>query len=362
MLRLSDSQALAWLTTAPLLFLQERAQRRRFSQHPQRTVTFVLDTNPNYTNICDIGCSFCAFRRTRGDRDAYVKSSDQVMEDIRRAARAGLTTVLLQGGIHEDITIDYLVDLVKRTRREFPSIHPHFFSAPEIHHAANVSGISVAEALQRLYDAGQRTIPGGGAEILSPSVHRRISPRKTSPAEWLDVHQAAHRIGFKTTATMMYGHVEPPEAIIEHLSSLRALQDTTHGFLSFIPWSYKRDNNPLGRHILQTASTDLYLRIIALSRLFLDNFDHITASWFGEGKSAGVQALTFGADDFGGTVCEEAVHRAAGHVNTTTAAEVRAMIMAAGFQPVERDALYISRETVPSQPFACSEIVHPTPL
>jgi cyclic dehypoxanthinyl futalosine synthase len=340
MTRLSKSEGLSLFTSASLQELQERAQAVRQRLHPQPKVTFVLDTNPNYTNICDTACSFCAFRRQKEDADAYHKSPEQVMEKIRKASTAGLTTVLLQGGLHAQVSIDYLVELVKRTKKQFSSIHPHFFSASEIHHAAMVSGISVREALQRLYDAGQRTIPGGGAEILSPTVHQRISPNKLKPREWLEVHRTAHEIGFRTTATMMYGHVETPDDVLEHLTVLRSLQDTTMGFLSFIPWSYKRENNPLGRYVRGHASSKMYLRIIAFSRIFLDNFAHITASWFGEGKRAGIKALQFGADDFGGTICEEAVHKAAGHINTTTHDEVMAMIRKAGFMPVQRDSFY----------------------
>ena len=338
--RLTPSEGISLYTSASLQELQALAQSVRQSKHPKQQVTFVLDTNPNYTNICTTGCAFCAFRRKKEDADAYHKSPCQVMDDVRRAHAAGLTTVLLQGGLHPSVTIDYLVELVRRTKEQFPSIHPHFFSAPEIQYAAQTSGISVREALQRLYDAGQRTIPGGGAEILSSRVHQRISPHKLSPQGWLDVHKTAHEIGFRTTATMMYGHVETAEDIIEHLSSLRTLQESTRGFLSFIPWSYKRENNPLGRYVTETASAEAYLRIIAFSRVFLDNFDHITASWFGEGKSAGIAALRYGADDFGGTVCEEAVHRAAGHINTTTTDEVKAMIREAGFEPAQRDSFY----------------------
>ena len=340
MARLSKTDGVSALTSAPLPQLREKAQEIRKKLHSQDTVTFVLDTNPNYTNICDTACSFCAFYRKKSAPDAYHKSVEQVMEDIRRASDAGLTTVLLQGGLNEQVSIEYFVNLVKRTREQFPSIHPHFFSAPEISYAAKKSGISIREALHRLYDAGQRTIPGGGAEILSSRIHRRISPHKLTPHGWLEVHKAAHEIGFKTTATMMYGHVESTEDIVEHLWCIRELQDATGGFLSFIPWSFKRENTSLGRYVDNHATTEMYLRLIAFSRIFLDNFPHITASWFGEGKPAGIEALHFGADDFGGTICEESVHRATGHINTTTQDEVKCMIKKAGFEPVERDSFY----------------------
>lgn len=338
--RISKSEGVFLFTTATLQELQDRAQKMRLHKHPHETVTFVLDTNPNYTNICDVSCTFCAFRRTKEAKDAYHKTPELVMKDIKRAYEAGLTTVLLQGGLHESVTIEYLVALVKSAKEEFPSIHPHFFSAPEIAYAAKKSKVSIQEALCKLYDAGLRTIPGGGAEILSSKVQQRICPNKLTPQEWIQVHMTAHRIGFLTTATMMYGHVETPEDIVEHLDVLRSAQDSTGGFLSFIPWSYKRENNPLGRYVLEHASPEMYLRIIAFSRLFLDNFDHITASWFGEGKPAGIQALHYGADDFGGTIAEEAVHKATGHINITTKEEVMSMIREAGYEPAQRDSFY----------------------
>ena len=338
--RLSREEGLSLFTTASLNELRIHAEEIRQRKHPGKEVTYVLDTNPNYTNICHVGCAFCAFRTNKNAPGAYHKTVPEVMEDIRRASNAGLTTVLLQGGLHEEVTVDYLVSLVRATREQFPSIHPHFFSAPEIEYAARISNMSVRDALLSLYDAGQRTIPGGGAEILSLFVHHRISPKKLSPSGWLSVHRTAHEIGFTTTATMMYGHVETPADIIEHLDSIRSLQDLTSGFSCFIPWSYKRQNNPLGRLVPSTASLDDYLRIIAFSRLYLDNFDHISASWFGEGKGAGVEALHYGADDFGGTVCEEAVHKAAGHDNKATQDEVKNLIRQAGFVPVQRDSFY----------------------
>ena len=338
--RLSREEGLHLFTTAPLRDLRVRAKAIRQDLHPGGTVTFVLDTNPNYTNICHVGCSFCAFRTSKTAPGAYHKTVSEVMEDIQRAFDSGLTTVLLQGGLHDGVTVEYLVSLVRAAKERFPTIHPHFFSAPEIDHAARMSHMSIRQDLLALYDAGQRTIPGGGAEILSPSVHQRISPNKLSPSGWLAVHRTAHEVGFTTTATMMYGHLETPSDIIEHLDAIRSLQDETHGFLCFIPWSYKRGNNPLSRLVSTTASLDDYLRIIAFSRIYLDNFSHISASWFGEGKEAGVTALQYGADDFGGTVCEESVHKAAGHDNKATTFEVKDLIVRAGFLPMQRDSFY----------------------
>ena len=245
-----------------------------------------------------------------------------------------------QGGLHEGVTIDYLVELVRRTRKEFPSIHPHYFSAPEIHHAASLSQISVREALQRLYDAGQRTIPGGGAEILSPRVHQRICPRKLSPSGWLGVPGLAHEIGFRTTATMMYGHVETPEDIIEHLACLRSLQDETRGFLSFIPWSYKRENNPLGKVVTQTASPEMYLRIIAFARLFLDNFPHITARGSERGRELASKRFIMGLMILEGRSVKRLSIKLQGMRTRPRKTKSDQWSRQAGFEPIERDPLY----------------------
>jgi len=339
----SKNEWLKLFTKEPLCSLKEEAQKIRFQKHPKREVTYVLDTNPNYTNICTIGCLFCPFRRSPHDPDAYHHSPDAVMNQLEKASKASLTTVLLQGGIHAKVTAEYLIELVKRARHEYPSLHPHFFSAPEIYHAAKTSNIPVENMLEMLWEAGQRTIPGGGAEILSSRVHAQISPKKISPDQWIDVHRKAHKIGFRTTATMMFGHVERPEDIVIHLEAIRSLQEETGGFSAFIPWSYKRANNPLGKKALTAAPAELYYRIIAFSRLYLHNFDHISASWFGEGKEVGAKALHFGANDFGGILYEEHVHKAADHLLSITTEELRSLIETQGFSSQERDAFYQKR-------------------
>jgi cyclic dehypoxanthinyl futalosine synthase len=338
--RISFDEGLRLFQFAPLEELKERANAIRFTMHPKPYVTFVLDTNPNYTNICDIDCTFCAFYRKEGAKDAYFKSVDEMRKHFEFARKAGVKTVLLQGGVHDKITIDYLVRLVRLAIEEFPDIHPHFFSAVEIWNAAKVSNISVRDALQALWNAGQRTIPGGGAEILSESVRKRISPKKIGPDGWLSVHTQAHAIGFKTTATMMYGHVEQPLDILNHLEALRSAQDTRAGFSSFIPWSYKRTNTALRRVAKHWAGKDAYFRILAFSRIYLDNIPHIGASWFSEGKTIGIESLHYGADDFGGTILEENVHRATDFINKTDANGVLQMIREAGFEPAERNSFY----------------------
>jgi cyclic dehypoxanthinyl futalosine synthase len=230
--------------------------------------------------------------------------------------------------------------MVERTVREVPGVTPHFYSTSEIIGMAEVAGLSVPQVLERLWQAGQRTIPGGGAEILSDRVKKKISNKKGLSADWLEVMREAHRIGFKTTATMMYGHLECDEDIVEHLEAIRRLQDEYHGFTAFIPWSFKPGNTPLEKIIPTYATPTRYLQILAFSRIYLDNFDHIQASWFSEGKKTGQIALHFGADDFGGTLQEENVHAAANFVNTTNTEECIALIHGAGFAAAQRTTLY----------------------
>jgi dehypoxanthine futalosine cyclase len=308
--------------------------------HPEPLVTFVVDTNPNYTNVCDVDCTFCAFYRSPGDGEAYTISIDEMLEKIGRAAELGATTVLMQGGVHPGLPLDYYVDLVRSVRQRYPTVTPHFWSAPEIQGMTRVSGLSVREVLARLKEAGQTTIPGGGAEILSDRVRRKISHKKGTSEAWLEVHREAHALGFRTTATMMYGHVETDEDIIEHLDSIRELQDLHHGFTAFVPWSFKPGNTPLIKKFPRHAGPNQYLRILAASRLYLDNFEHVQASWFSEGKKAGQVALHWGADDFGGTLFEENVHACTGFINQTSVEEIQTLIREAGFRPAQRTTLY----------------------
>jgi cyclic dehypoxanthinyl futalosine synthase len=338
--RITFDEGLRAFRFAPLEDLQEQAQAVRFEKHPDKAVTFVLDSNPNYTNICDADCTFCGFYRKKSAKDAYNKTVDEVMLHLDYAQKAGLTTVLLQGGVHDQITVEYLVSLVKAARERYPDIHPHFFSAIEIWNAAKVSNMTVKQALEALWDAGQRTLPGGGAEILSERVRLQISPKKMTPGGWMDVHTTAQQIGFRTTATMMYGHIEDPEDILIHLDSLRKAQDQYGGFSSFIPWSYKRDNTALRRKVKGWAGTDSYFRILSFARIYLDNFDHVAASWFSEGKETGMKALQYGADDFGGILVEENVHRATNFINKTDHNGVLQMIREAGFEPRQRNSFY----------------------
>jgi cyclic dehypoxanthinyl futalosine synthase len=338
--RLDRAEGLWLLTEAPLLPLGSLAQDARRRRIPDQHVTFVIDSNPNYTNVCITDCQFCAFYRKPGDKEAYTLTVEEVMAKVEAASRQGATTVLLQGGHNPALPLSYYLSLVSETRRRFPGVTPHFFTASEIQTMAGVAGKPVADVIALLKDAGLHTLPGGGAEVLSERVRRRIEPKKGGPAAWLDVHREAHRQGLKSTATMMYGHVEGPEDVLDHLDAIRELQDEYDGFTAFVPWSFKPGNTLLEKWIKHYKGPNAYLRMLALSRLYLDNFPHIQASWFSEGKRAGQVALHWGADDFGGTLFEENVHAAADYVNKTTVDEIIALIREAGFTPAQRTTTY----------------------
>ena len=328
------------LTEAPLVEVGALAQAVRFQRIPDRRVTFVIDSNPNYTNVCITDCQFCAFYRKPGDPEAWTLTVEQVLEKVEFAAEKGATTVLLQGGHNPALPLEYYLDIVRETRRRFPQVTPHFFTASEIQTMAQVSGLTMPDVLRRLREAGQDTLPGGGAEVLSERVRKRIEPKKGGPKAWLDVHREAHRQGFRSTATMMYGHVEEPDDIIDHWEAVRDLQDEQHGFTAFVPWSFKPGNTLLEKWIKTYKGPSTYLRMLAASRLYLDNFDHVQASWFSEGKRAGQVALSWGADDFGGTLFEENVHAAADYVNKTTVDEIITLIRDAGYTPAQRTTEY----------------------
>lgn len=338
--RLTRDEGLQLLKNGELLELGAAADTVRRRKIPQPWVTFVVDTNPNYTNVCNVDCIFCAFYRHEGEAGSYTYSVDEMIQKFKETAQKGVNTILLQGGVNPNLPFEYYLELVRRTRAEVPEVHPHFFSTSEIKGMAEVSGLTVREVLQQLKLAGLNTIPGGGAEILSERVRKKISHKKGSPAEWLDIMREAHLLGYKTTATMMYGHLETDEDIITHLESIRSLQDETGGFTAFIPWSFKPGNTPLERIIPTYATPTRYLQIIAFARVYLDNFPHIQASWFSEGKKIGQIALHFGADDFGGTLVEENVHAAANFVNKTSTEEVIQLIRESGYLPAQRSTLY----------------------
>jgi len=338
--RISFEEGLDLFQNASLEDLKVKANEIRQLKNPGNFVTYVIDTNPNYTNVCTADCLFCAFYRKPGKEGGYTLSVEEVMTKIAQSQKLGVTTVLLQGGLHPDLKMDYYVTLIKETKKRFPGVTPHFFSAPEIYNMAEVNKMSIREVLQTLWDAGQRTLPGGGAEILSESVRIKISPKKNKNNLWVEVHETAHQIGFRSTATMMYGSIETPKDILIHLQTIRDMQDKSGKFTAFVPWSYKKTNTPLEQKMPAWAGESAYYRILAFSRIFLDNFDHIQGSWFSEGKEIGVKSLAYGVDDFGGTLYEENVHAATTHINKSTVDEIREMIELGGYTPAQRNTEY----------------------
>ena len=338
--RIDAADALHVLTRAPLVEVMAHAHARRSDLHPGNAVTFVVDTNPNYTNVCITDCTFCSFYRRPGHPETYVVSPEDMAARVHRAYERGATTVLLQGGHHPDLPYTYYLDLVRAIRRTTPEIHVHPFSPSEIAHIAETCGKSRRDVLEDLWDLGVRTMPGGGAEILVDRVRRGVSPKKIRAGTWLDIMRTAHNVGFKTSATMTYGHRERPEDIVEHLMRLRALQDETGGFYAFIPWSFKPGSSPLSKRVPEAELPSYYARVIATARLVLDNIPHIQASWFGEGWRAGQLALYAGADDFGGLLLEENVLREARHAVATSLEGVITVIREAGFTPVQRTTSY----------------------
>jgi len=338
--RIDEGEALELLRSEELLTLGFLANAVRNRLHPERVVTFVIDRNINYTNVCTCRCRFCAFYRDRGAPDAYLIDRETLKVKIKETLDLGGTAILIQGGLNPGLGIDYYEELLEFIKGEFPQIHVHGFSAPEIVHIAKVSGLTVEEVVRRLKEAGLGSIPGGGAEILVDRVREKIAPNKIKTEEWLNVHRTAHRLGLKTTATMMFGSLDTDEDVVEHLRVVRELQDETGGFTAFIPWSYQPDNTELGREVKEKASGERYLRVLALSRIYLDNIPNIQASWVTQGGKMAQVALKFGANDFGSLMIEENVVAAAGVKFRMPLSEIVRLIKDAGYKPVQRDTLY----------------------
>jgi len=336
--RLSPDVAVQLLESAPLLELGGAAnQRRRALVDPQR-VTYQVDRNINYTNVCVTDCSFCAFYRHRGDAEAYTQSTEQILQRCREAVELRATSVLMQGGHNPWLPLSYYEDLFRAIKREFPQLHVHALSPTEIGFiAGRVEQRPVAEVIARLRDAGLDSVPGGGAEILVDRVRDVISPKKQRSADWLQVVREIHRAGLRTTATMMLGHAETPAERVEHLRLLREVQDAQPGIMSFIPWTYQPDNTALQGE--RTTGTD-YLRTVAVARLMLDNVDHLQASWLTTGAQIGQLALAFGADDLGSVMLEENVVTLAGAPHSSNEAELIRWIEDAGFVAARRDTYY----------------------
>jgi cyclic dehypoxanthinyl futalosine synthase len=340
--RISDEEALDLLESRDLVPVGRVADELRRRRTDPERVTFIIDRNLNYTNICVTDCDFCAFYRRPGDTsEGYLLPKAVIFKKIEETLAIGGTGVLMQGGHHPDLGIDYYEDLFSSIKARYP-IHLHALSPPEIQHISRRSKLTVWETLSRLRDAGLDSVPGGGAEILVDRVRAIIAPKKTKSDEWLDVMRHAHRLGMSTTATMMYGHVETVAERVEHMRRIRELQDETRGFRAFISWTFQRDGNRLDAivHDDQMPTSFDYLLTQAVSRIYLDNVDHIQSSWVTQGLKIGQVALGFGADDMGSVMIEENVVSAAGTTHRTSTEELVHLIRALGKVPVQRDTLY----------------------
>ncbi len=343
-IRISEEEGLFLLENADLLTLGTIANKIRESKHPDNVVTFVVDRNVNYTNVCVAGCKFCAFQRKKSDYDAYVLDFSEIYKKVEELVEWGGTTLLMQGGLNPDLRLDFYVQLFKGIKERFPDIQIHSLSATEINYIAKLEKMDYREVLQILKDAGLDSLPGGGAEILSDEVRVLISSNKTTTQQWLEIHKTAHELGMKSTATMMFGHVEKPKHIIEHLSNIRTLQDyslkNSKGyFTAFIPWTFQKGGTKLD--FLEPATSVWYLKVLAVARIFLDNFENIQTSHVTQTMKVGPVGLHFGANDLGSTMIEENVVTSTGlKVSYPKPEKMASIIKEAGFRPAQRDTYY----------------------
>jgi cyclic dehypoxanthinyl futalosine synthase len=334
--RLTKEEALTLWENADFYTLAALANKRRVTLHPAPVVTYVIDRNINYTNICISGCRFCAFYQRPGTENGYVLKHEELAAKIEETRALGGTQILLQGGLHPGLRLSYYEEMLQFIKGRFP-IHIHGLSPPEIIHLARTEKLGLEAVLKRLQQSGLDSIPGGGAEILVDEVRSRISPNKCSSDEWLGVMESAHGLGMKTTATMMFGHLETIEQRLEHLLRLRELQDRTTGFTAFIPWTFQPDNTALQ---VEPATAMDYLRTLAMSRLVLDNITNIQVSWVTMGSGVAQVALQCGANDFGSTMIEENVVAAAGVRHRLSVEEIKRTILDAGYEPRQRNTFY----------------------
>ena len=334
--RLNAEEGLALFKNADLLTLGELANSMRRRLHPERLVTFIVDRNINYTNICVNKCKFCAFYREADSPEAYVLTKDEIFKKIEETLTQGGTQILMQGGVHPDLGIEYFEDLFSSIKSRF-IVQIHSLSPAEVSFIAKKNDLSIMDTLKRLKASGLDSIPGGGAEILVDRVRKKVSPNKIRWRQWAEVMKTAHELDMPTTATMMFGSLETDKEIIEHLVRLRDIQDETGGFTAFIPWTYQPGNTELGG---RSATAVEYLKTLALSRIVLDNFDNVQASWVTQGAKIAQVALEFGANDFGSTMIEENVVAAAGVTFRMTKQEIVNLITDAGYVPAQRDTRY----------------------
>ena len=336
--RIGDDEALALLRDGDLIDLGARADAIRRRLHPGDDVTFIVDRNINYTDYCVSGCRFCAFYKKPGSGEGYLLAEEDIHRKVEETLELGGTAIMMQGGLHPDLDICWFEKVFGGIKERY-DIHIHSLSPPEIVHIAKLSELSVDKTLRRLRAAGLDSLPGGGAEVLVDRVRLEISPRKIPTDTWLNVMRVAHGLGMKATATMMFGSLDTADERIEHLRRIRDLQDETGGFTAFIPWTFQVGNTELHAGHVSATGVD-YLRMLAVSRIYLDNVPNIQASWVTQGLRMGQVALAFGANDMGSTMIEENVVAAAGVRNQCDVDEMVRLIRAAGRTPVQRDTLY----------------------
>jgi cyclic dehypoxanthinyl futalosine synthase len=336
--RLTGDEALQLYRAAPTYWLGRMADAVRARKHPEGHVTYIIDRNVNYTNVCVARCNFCAFYREVGHSEGYVLGFEEIFRKIEETRALGGVQLLLQGGHNPDLPLAWYEDLFRAVKQKFPDFKLHALSPPEVLHLSRMSKLPVPEVIARLIAAGLDSIPGGGAEILVDRVRRLLNCYgKATSDEWLDVMRHAHRAGLRTTATMMYGTVETDEERLEHMLRLRALQDETGGFTAFITWSYQPEHTERGG---REATGVEYLRTLAMARLVLDNFDNLQASWVTQGGKVGQLSLAFGANDMGSVMIEENVVRAAGASYCMDEVEIVRNVEDAGFVPKRRNMHY----------------------
>jgi cyclic dehypoxanthinyl futalosine synthase len=335
--RLTPAEGVSLLRDGDLLELGALADCVRERRHPEGVVTYIVDRNINYTNVCTAQCAFCAFYRDLPSKEGYLLSKAQLAQKIEETIALGGSQILLQGGLHPDLGIEFYEELFGWMKATYPSLWIHGLSPAEVKHICRVSSLGTEAALRRLVAAGLDSIPGGGAEVLSDRVREIIGIAKGTTAEWLEVMEVAHGLGMKTTATMMFGHVETLEERVGHLVHLRDLQDRTGGFTAFIAWTFQPSNTALAGDELTSFQ---YLRTLAVARVMLDNFPNVQASWVTQGGKIGQVSLRFGANDFGSLMIEENVVSAAGAHFRLTEAEIARNIMDAGFVPKRRTMHY----------------------
>ncbi len=336
---ISRQEALDMYASNDLIGIGMEADAVRRRLHPEGVVSYIIDRNINYTNFCTEYCSFCAFYRPMGHKEGYVLDQDVIFDKIQETIDLGGTGILMQGGLHADLKIEWYEVLLRNIKTRF-RIHTHCFSASEITNIAEVSGLTLRDTIARLRDAGLDSIPGGGAEILDDAVRYRISRLKGTTQQWIDVHRTAHALGMSTTATMMFGTGETMEQRVNHFEIVRQIQEDTGGFTAFIPWSFQRENTSLGRFIKEEATAVEYLQTLAISRIYLDNILNVQSSWVTPGLKTCQVGLRFGGNDVGSIMIEENVVSAAGTHNRASEEELRRMIRDAGFVPKQRDTLY----------------------